>query len=82
VAATAQCVVRLAQPVDQPYETGFNAEYLLEAVKTFGNRRSTGLVSICAHGLGSPHVLACDSHETYVLMPMRVRGLAGYLTDR
>ena len=71
VAATAQSVVKLAQPAEQ-YETGFNAEYLLEALKTFGERRSTTMVSICSHDLGSPYVIACDSHETYVLMPMRV----------
>ena len=51
---------------------GFNADYLLEAIKTFGGRGSNGPVSICSHELGAPHVLACDSHETYVLMPMRV----------
>jgi hypothetical protein len=45
---------------------------LLEALKTFGGRESNGPVSICAHDLGAPHVLACASHETYVLMPMRV----------
>lgn len=71
VAATAQSAVKLAQPADH-YETGFNAEYLLEAVKTFGDRRSAAVVSICSHDLGSPHVISCDSHETYVLMPMRV----------
>ena len=71
VAATAQSVVRLAQPAEL-YETGFNAEYLLEALKTFGRNRSAAIVSICSHDLGSPHVIACDSHETYVLMPMRV----------
>jgi DNA polymerase III sliding clamp (beta) subunit (PCNA family) len=72
LSATAQTIVRLAKPADQPYETGFNAEYLVEALKTFGGRGSNGAVSICSHGLGSPHVLKCDSHETYVLMPMRV----------
>jgi DNA polymerase III sliding clamp (beta) subunit (PCNA family) len=70
VAATAQGVVKLAQPAED-YDTGFNADYLLEALKTFG-RRSTAMVSICSHDLGSPHVISCDSHETYVLMPMRV----------
>lgn len=74
VAATAQTVVKLAQPADQPYETGFNAQYLLEALRTFSDRsgRWPAVVSICSHDLGSPHVIACDSHETYVLMPMRV----------
>jgi DNA polymerase III sliding clamp (beta) subunit (PCNA family) len=71
LSATAQSVVKLDEPAE-PYETGFNAEYLLEALKTFGGRQSTALVSICAHDLGSPHMLTCDSHETYVLMPMRV----------
>jgi hypothetical protein len=37
-----------------------------------GDRRSAAVVSICSHDLGSPHVISCDSHETYVLMPMRV----------
>lgn len=71
VAATAQSAVKLAQPADS-YETGFDAEYLLEAVKTFGDRRSAAVVPICSHDLGSPHVISCDSHETYVLMPLRV----------
>jgi DNA polymerase-3 subunit beta len=71
LAATAQTVVTLAQP-GEPYETGFNAEYLIEALKTFGGRGSNAPVSICSHGLGSPHLLRCDAHETYVLMPMRV----------
>ena len=71
LAATAQSVVKLAQPMER-YETGFNAEYLLEALKTFGRNRSAAIVSICSHDLGSPHVIACDIHETYVLMPMRV----------
>ena len=67
-------MVKLAQPADQPYETGFNAEYLLEALKTFSDRRqrSPAVVSICGHDLGSPHLIACDGHETYVLVPMRV----------
>jgi DNA polymerase-3 subunit beta len=72
LSATAQTVVRLAQPADEPYETGFNAEYLLDALKTFGGRGSNGLVSLCGHDLGAPHMLACDAHENYVLMPMRV----------
>jgi DNA polymerase III sliding clamp (beta) subunit (PCNA family) len=72
LSATAQTVVRLAQPADEPYETGFNADYLLEALKTFGGRGSKGPVSICSHDLGAPHLLACDAHATYVLMPMRV----------
>jgi DNA polymerase-3 subunit beta len=74
VAARAQTVVKLAERADEPYETGFNAEYLLEALRTFSDRcrRSPAVVSICSHDLGSPHVIACDSHETYVLMPMRV----------
>jgi DNA polymerase III sliding clamp (beta) subunit (PCNA family) len=63
--------VKLAAPAE-PYETGFNADYLLEALKTFGGRRSTAVVSIRSHDVGSPHILACDSHETYVLMPTRV----------
>jgi hypothetical protein len=71
LSATAQTIVKLAQPAE-PYETGFNAEYLVEALKTFGGRGSNVLVSICSHGLGSPHLLACDAHENYVLMPMRV----------
>jgi DNA polymerase III subunit beta len=71
VTETAQSTVKLARRADQ-YETGFNAEYLLEAVKTFGDRRSAAVVSIYSHDLGSPHVISCDSHETYVLMPMRV----------
>jgi len=64
-------MVKLAEPAEE-YETGFNAEYLLEALRTFGGRRSSAAVTICGHDLGSPHVIACDSHETYVLMPMRV----------
>jgi DNA polymerase-3 subunit beta len=72
LSATAQSVARLAEPADEPYEAGFNAEYLLEALKTFGGRGSNGPVSICSHGLGSPHLLDCDAHETYALMPMRV----------
>jgi DNA polymerase III subunit beta len=74
LAATMGATVKLSDRVPQPYETGFNAEYLLEALKTFGDRyqRSPAVVSICSHDLGSPHVIACDSHETYVLMPMRV----------
>ncbi len=70
----AQTVVKLAQPADEPYETGFNAEYLLEALRSFGDRsgRSPAIVSICGHNLGAPHVLGCDTHETYVIMPMRV----------
>jgi DNA polymerase-3 subunit beta len=72
IAATAQTVVKLAEPADQTYETGFNADYLLEALKTFGCGRSAAVVSIGAHDFGSPHVLACDNHESYVLMPMRV----------
>jgi DNA polymerase III subunit beta len=71
VAATAQTVVKLAQSADEPYETGFMADQLLEALKTFSNL-SSAVVSICSHDFGSPHVIACDSHETYVLMPMRV----------
>jgi DNA polymerase III subunit beta len=71
VSATAQTMAKLAE-MAEPYETGFNAEYLLEALRTFGGRGSNGPVSICSHDLGAPHVLACDSHETYVLMPMRV----------
>jgi DNA polymerase-3 subunit beta len=70
--ATAQTVVRLAQPADEPYETGFNADYLLEALKTFGGGQSAAMLSIRAHHFAAPHVLACVSHETYVLMPMRV----------
>ncbi len=74
MAATAQAVIKLCEPAGRPYETGFNAEYLLEAVKTFGDRRcrSTGVVSICGHSPGAPHVLACDDHETFVVMPTRV----------
>jgi DNA polymerase-3 subunit beta len=68
---TAESVVKLAERAE-PYEAGFNAEYLLEALKTFGGRRSTATVSICSHGFGSPHVIACDNHESYVLMPMRM----------
>jgi DNA polymerase-3 subunit beta len=71
LSATAQTVVRLAEPAEA-YETGFSAEYLLEALKTFGGRGSNAVMSICSHDLGAPHVLASDSHETYVLMPMRV----------
>jgi DNA polymerase III subunit beta len=71
LSATAQTVVKLAQPAE-PYGTGFNADYLLEALKTFGGGGSNGPVSISSHDFGSPHVLACDAHETYVLMPMRV----------
>jgi DNA polymerase-3 subunit beta len=71
VSAMAQSVVKLAERAE-PYETGFNAEYLWEALRTFGGRGSNGPVSICSHDLGAPHVLACDSHETYVIMPMRV----------
>jgi hypothetical protein len=69
LSATARTVVKLAQPADEPYEIGFNADYLLEVLKSFGGR---GSVSICAHDLASPHVLASDAHETYVLMPMKV----------
>jgi DNA polymerase-3 subunit beta len=72
LSATAQAVVRLAQPGDEPYETGFNADYLVEAIKTFSGRGSNGPVSICSQGLGSTHLLACDPHETYAIMPMRV----------
>ena len=72
LSATARTVVKLAQPADEPYETGFNAEYLVEAIKTFGGRGSNGPVSICSHDLGSPHLLAGDAHETYVIMPMWV----------
>jgi hypothetical protein len=56
------------------FETGFNADYLLEALRTFGDRcrQSHAVVSICSHDLGSPHVIACGGHETYVLIPMRV----------
>jgi DNA polymerase-3 subunit beta len=71
VSATAQTMVKLAE-MAEPYETGFNAEYLWEALKTFGGRRSTEVASIRGHDLGAPHVIECDSHETYVLMPMRV----------
>jgi len=71
LSATAQTVVKLVQPAE-PYGTGFNADYLLEALRTVGGRASNGPVSICSHGLGSPHLLSCDSHETYVIMPMRV----------
>jgi len=72
LSAIAQTVARLTQPTHEPYETGFNADYLLEALRSFGGRGSNGAVSVCSHGIGSPHLLAGDAHETYVLMPMRV----------
>jgi hypothetical protein len=57
----------------EPYETGFNTDYLLQALRTFSDQpRSLGAVSFSGHDLGSPHVLSCDIHETYLLMPMRV----------
>ena len=52
VTASAESAVRLAEPASEPYEIGFNAEYLLEALKTFGRRGSPAMLSICAHDLG------------------------------
>jgi len=74
VGGKAEAVVKLSQPVNQPYETGFNAEFLVDALRTFSNRRhrSPAVVSICGNDAGAPHLIECDRHETYVLMPMRV----------
>jgi hypothetical protein len=44
------------RPIDhvehrQANQTGFNAEYLLEALRTFGGRGSNAWVSLCGHDL-------------------------------